>query len=154
MKKLHTNKNNINNTDLSNIESNHILSVNDGIGSDVEAYSEYIREKISLEILKERNPFDCELLDGIYDLILETVLCDNDTIIVSSNKYPAALVKSKFMKLDSSHIQYAMDSMKRTTTKIHNIKKYMMATLFNAPSTIVGYYQAEVNHDWPQFVVK
>lgn len=92
--------------------------------------------------------------DGIYDLILETVLCDNDTIIVSSNKYPAALVKSKFMKLDSSHIQYAMDSMKRTTTKIHNIKKYMMATLFNAPSTIVEYYQAEVNHDWPQYVVK
>ena len=65
VKKLHTNKNNINNTDLSNIESNHILSVNDGIGSDVEAYSEYIREKISLEILKERNPFDCELLDGM-----------------------------------------------------------------------------------------
>ncbi len=154
VKKLHTNKNKINNTDLSNIESNHILSLNDGIGSDVEAYSEYIREKISLEILKERNPFDCELLDGIYDLILETVLCDNDTIIVSSNKYPAALVKSKFMKLDSSHIEYAMGSMKRTTTKIHNIKKYMMATLFNAPSTISGYYQAEVNHDWPQFVVK
>ena len=92
VKKLHTNKNKINNTDLSNIESNHILSLNEGIGSDVEAYSEYIREKISLEILKERNPFDCELLDGIYDLILETVLCDNDTIIVSSNKYPAALV--------------------------------------------------------------
>lgn len=111
----------------------------------------YVR---SLEILKERNPFDCELLDGIYDLILETVLSDNDTIIVSSNKYPAALVKSKFLKLDSSHIEYAMDSMKRTTTKIHNIKKYMMATLFNAPSTISGYYQAEVNYDWPQFAKK
>ena len=152
--KLHTNKNNINNTDLSNTESNLILSGNDGIGSEMDAYAELIKENLEFEILKERYPYDHELLDGIFDLILETVLCENESTVISSNKYPTALVKSKFMKLDSSHIEYAMGSMKRTTTKIHNIKKYMMATLFNAPSTISGYYQAEVNHDWPQFVVK
>jgi phage protein len=72
---------------------------------------------------------------------------------VASNKYPAELVRSKFLKLTSSHIEYAMGCMKSNTTKVHNIKKYLLATLFNAPSTISGYYQAEVNHDYPQFAV-
>lgn len=101
----------------------------------------------------ERYPFDKELLNGIFDLILETVLCRNNEIVVASNKYPAELVRSKFLKLTSSHIEYAMGCMKSNTTKVHNIKKYLLATLFNAPSTISGYYQAEVNHDYPQFAV-
>ena len=113
VKKLHTNKNNINNTDLNNTESNLIVSEEDGIRSDMEAYSELIRENLSLDILRERYPFDQELLDGIYDLILETVLCQNESIIISSNKYPASLVKSKFLKLNSSHIQYAMDCIRK-----------------------------------------
>ena len=153
VKKLHTNKNNINNTELSNTESNLIVSKNDGIGSDVDAYVKLIKENMEMDILKERYPYDQELLDGIFDLILETVLCENESIIIASNKYPAALVKSKFLKLNSSHIEYAMECMKTTTTKVHNIKKYLLATLFNAPSTISGYYQAEVNHDLPQFAV-
>ena len=83
-----------------------------------------------------------------------TVLCENESVIIASNKYSAALVKSKFLKLNSSHIEYAMQCLKTTTTKVHNIKKYLLATLFNAPSTISGYYQAEVNHDMPQYAVK
>lgn len=106
-----------------------------------------------MDILLERYPFDKELLNGIFDLILETVLCRNNEIVVASNKYPAELVRSKFLKLTSSHIEYAMGCMKSNTTKVHNIKKYLLATLFNAPSTISGYYQAEVNHDYPQFAV-
>lgn len=62
-------------------------------------------------------------------------------------------IRSKFLKLTSSHIEYAMGCMKANTSKVHNIKKYLLATLFNAPSTISGYYQAEVNHDYPQFAV-
>ena len=64
------------------------------------------------------------------------------------------LVKGKFLKLNSQHIEYALDCMKTNTTKVHNIKKYLLAILFNAPSTISGYYQAEVNHDMPQYAVK
>lgn len=154
VKKIHTNKNNINNTDFSNTESNLIISENDGMGSDVEAYTELIRENLDMDILRERYPYDQELLDGIFDLILETVLCENESVIIASNKYPAALVKSKFLKLNSSHIEYAMQCLRTTTTKVHNIKKYLLATLFNAPSTISGYYQAEVNHDMPQYAVK
>lgn len=153
VKNIHTNKNNINNTELSNTESNLIVSGNDGIGLDVQAYAELIRDNIDLDILLERHPFEKELLNGIFDLILEIVLCRNNEIVVASNKYPAELVRSKFLKLTSSHIEYAMGCMKANTTKVHNIKKYLLATLFNAPSTISGYYQAEVNHDYPQFAV-
>lgn len=151
VKKLHTNKNNINNTELSNTEPNHIISGNDGMGFDVEAYTEIIKENIELDILLERYPYDRELLIGIFDLILETVLCKNKSIVVASSEYPAELVRSKFLKLNMFHVEYAMDCMRKNTSKIHNIKKYLLAALFNAPSTISGYYQAEVNHDLPQY---
>ena len=138
---------------LSNTESNLIVSGNDGMRREIEAYSEIIRENIEIDILRERYPYEKELIDGIYDLILETVLCKNDVIIVASNRYPAELVRSKFLKLNSSHIEYAIDCFKSNTTKVRNIKKYLLTTLFNAPSTISGYYQAEVNHDFPQYAV-
>lgn len=154
VKKLHTNKNNINNTEFNYNKSNLIVSDNDEIGLEVKAYSELIKENIELNILKQRHIHEQELLDGIFDLILETVLCKKDYIVISSNKYPVELVRSKFLKLNSSHIEYVMDSMRRTTTKVCNIKKYTLATLFNAPSTISGYYQQEVNHDYPQFALK
>ena len=153
VKNIHTNKNNINNTELSNTESNLILSGDDRMRYEMDAYAELIRENIELDILRERYPYEQDLIDGIFDLILETVLCKNDTIIVASNRYPAELVRSKFLKLNSSHIEYAIDCFKGNTTKIRNIKKYLLTTLFNAPSTISGYYQAEVNHDYPQYAV-
>lgn len=90
---------------------------------------------------------------GIYELILETVLCSSEKILIASNWYPAELVRSKFLKLNYSHIEYVLDCFKRNTSKVKNIKKYMLAALFNAPTTIDGYYQAEVNHDMPQFAV-
>lgn len=152
--KIHTNKNNINNTELSNTESNLILSENDGMGSEVEAYTELIKENLEWDLFREYYPYEQELLDGIFDLILETVLCKSESIVIASNRYPTAVVKNKFLKLNSSHIEYVIDCFKANTTKVHNIKKYLLATLFNAPTTMSGYYQAEVNHDFPQFAVK
>ncbi|MCF0133702.1 MAG: hypothetical protein HUJ98_11030, partial [Bacteroidaceae bacterium] len=60
-------------------------------------------------------------------------------------------VKSKFMKLSYGHIEYVLDRLKSNTTKVRNIKKYILAALFNAPTTMDSYYRAEVNHDFPQF---
>ena len=118
------------------------------------AYAEIIRENIDLDALLQRYPFDQEMVQGIYDLILETVLTQGDTVLVSSNTYPTQLVKSKFLKLNYSHIEYVMGCMKKNTTKVQNIKKYLLAALFNAPSTIDGYFQAEVNHDFPQYAAR
>lgn len=86
--------------------------------------------------------------------MFETVLNQNKAILIASNQYSTQLVKSKFLKLDSSHIEYVMECFQENTTQIKNIKKYMLAALFNASTTINGYYQAEVNHDMPQFVKK
>ena len=145
---------NINNTNDSYTESNLIVSA-DEMGYDAspifKAYVQLIRENLAVDTLIEREPMDRELLEGIYELVLETVMTSGQEIIIASNRYPAELVKSKFMKLNSGHVEYVVDSLKSNTTKVRNIKKYLLAALFNAPSTISGYYQAEVNHDMPQF---
>lgn len=154
VKKLHTNKTNINNTEFNNTKSNLIISGNDEIGLDVKEYAELIRENIDIDGLLEKYPYDQNLINGIYDMVLETVLCRNETILIASNEYPAELVKSRFMKLTGSHIEYAINCMRTNTTKVKNIKKYMMAALFNAPSTMSGYFQAEANHDMPQYACK
>ena len=113
------------------------------------AYREIVFENIALDDLKQAHPYDTELLDGIYDLILEVLLSKSPTTVIASNEYPTELVKSKFMKLTYSHIEYALDCFNSNSTKVRNIKKYMLAILFNAPSTISGYYTAEVHHDMP-----
>ena len=116
-----------------------------------------VNEESAMEIeISKIHPFKnhpFKVLDDekIFDLILETVLCKNKSIIVASSEYPAELVRSKFLKLNMFHVEYAIDCMRKNTSKIHNIKKYLLAALFNAPSTISGYYQAEVNHDLPQY---
>ena len=105
------------------------------------------------ESLLIAHQYDEALIQGIYELILETVLCSSEKILIASNWYPAELVRGKFLKLNYSHIEYVLDCFKRNTSKVKNIKKYMLAALFNAPTTIDGYYKAEVNHDMPQFAV-
>ncbi len=162
MGKTHANKNNINNTESNEILSYPIPSVipegedeeKDGIRSDASAYAELIRENIELDLLMDRYPLDKELAKGIYDLILETVLCENADIVISGSKYPMELVRGKFLRLNSMHVEYVIGCLKQNTTKVRNIKKYLLAALFNAPSTISGYYQAEVNHDMPQFAAQ
>lgn len=150
-KPLEVGKREPNNTKINNTESsktNLISSADSDDGMDeYTAYSEIIKENIEWDNLLQRYPYDYELLDGIFDLILETVLCKSGTVLIARNEYPVQLVKSKFLKLHSGHIEYVMDCLKSNTSKVRNIKKYLLAALFNAPTTISGYYQAEVNHD-------
>lgn len=79
------------------------------------------------------------------------VLAKADEVVISCSRYPTELVKSKMLKLNASHIEYVLDCMKTNTTKVKNIKKYLLAALFNATTTMESYYQAEVNHDFPQY---
>ena len=81
------------------------------------------------------------------DLLVETVCSARTTIRIAGDDYPADLVKSKLMKLNSSHMEFVFDCISKNTTEIRNIKKYLLAVLFNAPSTINGYYTALVAHD-------
>ena len=110
-------------------------------------YEEIIKDNICYDILKQNMPYDHDRIDEIVDLILETVCTRRRTIRIARDDYPADLVKSKFMKLDSEHIRFVLDCMRENTTKIRNIKQYLRAALFNAPSTIGNYYTSLVAHD-------
>ena len=149
-----SNNTNINNTNLSENKSNHIVSA-DGIGSEedemetLHAYQSLIKENLDYDSLLVSHPHDKNQIDEIVDLIVETVMCKSDKVLIASNWYSGALVRGKFMKLDYSHVEYVLHCLEENTSKIKNIKKYLLAALFNAPSTISGYYRAEVNHDMP-----
>ena len=110
-------------------------------------YEEIIKDNICYDILKQDMPYDHDRIDEIIDLILETVCTKRRTIRIAGDDYLAELVKSKFMKLDSEHIRFVLDCMRENTTKIRNIKQYLRAALFNAPSTIGNYYTSLVAHD-------
>ena len=113
----------------------------------VRAYEEVIKENIEYPYLIQDKSVDKGMLDEIVSLMLETVCTRRKMIRIAGDDYPAELVKSKFMKLNSSHIRFVLDCMHQNTTKIRNIKKYLLAVLFNAPNTIDSYYTALVNHD-------
>ena len=110
-------------------------------------YEEIVKDNICYDILKQDMPYDHDRIDEIVDLILETVCTRRRTIRIAGDDYPADLVKSKFMKLDSEHIRFVLDCMRENTTKIRNIKQSLRAALFNAPSTIGNYYTSLVAHD-------
>ena len=118
----------------------------DGMGTR-EIYREIILENIDYEILCQDPKVDREQLDEITELIVDTVCTARKTVRISGDDFPAEVVKSRFLKLDASHIQYVMDCMKGNTTYIRNIKKYLLAALYNAPVTINSYYSSLVQHD-------
>ena len=123
----------------------------DGIGTDArsarEIYREIILENIEYESLCQTHWIERDRLDEIVELIVDTVCSARKTIRIAGDDFPADVVKSRFMKLDYSHIEYVISSMQDNTTYVRNIKKYLLAALYNAPSTISNYYSALVNHD-------
>ena len=112
-----------------------------------EIYREIVYGNIEYDILREDNTVNRDQLDEIAELIVDTVCSARKTIRIAGDDYPAEVVKSRFLKLDSSHVQYVIDCMKNNTTYVRNIKKYLLAALYNAPSTINSYYSSLVQHD-------
>ena len=110
-------------------------------------YEEIIKDNIEYDYLIQDRYLDRDRIEEILALILETVCTKRKTIRIAGDDYPAELVKARFMKLNSEHIRFVLDCMQENTTKIRNIKQYMKAALFNAPSTIGSYYTSLVSHD-------
>ncbi len=142
------------NTKNNNTKSFHIISSEidsetqeDRCDEDEIGYAELVKENICLDTLLERYPDDRELIQGMYDLILEMMLSTSEYTVIASCKYSTNFVRGKLLKLDHMHIEYVLECMKENSEKPRNIRKYLLAALFNAPSTIGAYYQAEVNHD-------
>ena len=115
--------------------------------SEIESYRALILENIEYDFLKrEAGPYSDDL-DEIVEIMVETVCAKRKYTRVAGSDFPHEVVKSRLLKLNSEHIRFVMDCMKQNTTKIRNIKQYLLATLFNAPTTIGNYYTALVNHD-------
>ena len=139
-------------TEISNpIQSNPPTPAGARMGMDRmgarESYRELILENIEYDFWKNSDRVDHEMLDEITELIVDTVCSARKVIRIAGDDYPAEVVKSRFMKLDSSHVQYVMDCMKDNTTYVRNIKKYLLAALYNAPTNINSYYSSLVQHD-------
>ena len=138
------------NTKNNNTEFNNTYPILSGLDADKDertVYRDILMEQLSLEILYERYPFDKETLDSILEMMLDTICSKRKTIRIAGDDKPQAVVKSQFLKLNSTHIEYVMDCMKDNPVKVRNIKQYLLATLYNAPLTINSYYQAMVNND-------
>ena len=115
---------------------------------DAQAYIELIKQNISYDHHMKYDGYgEKELYDELFGIICEVVCVKRKSIRVAGEDFPYELVKSRFLKLDSSHLEYVIGCMKETTTKITNIKAYMITALYNAPSTINHFYQQEVQHD-------
>ena len=112
-----------------------------------ESYRELILENIDYDVLAGDPCVDREQLDEIVALVQETVCSTRSRIRVAGNDYPAEVVRSKLLKLNSEHIRFVMDCLKQNTTRIRNIRQYLLAMLFNAPITMNSYYTALVAHD-------
>ena len=108
-----------------------------------ESYRELILENIEYDILVQNERMDHDRLDELVD----TVCSRREMIRIAGDDYPAEVVKSRFLKLNSSHIEYVLDRMRENTTYVRNIKKYLLAALYNAPVTMDSYYTSLVSHD-------
>ena len=141
-KMLRGNNTDINYTDSS--DTDFILSEREEQRRD---YEEYFKYQLQVDWLKSQYQCDAELIDEIFALIIDTVCTTRDTIRISGDDKPAAVVKSTFMKLTIEHIQFVLDGLRENTTQVHSIKPYLLATLYNAPLTISSYYRTKVNND-------
>ena len=130
------------------IKSYPINPIADQMGMDgMDVYREIVKGNIEYDIMKDNFPDDHERLDEIVELMAETLASKKATFCIAGDTYPASTVKFKLLRINSLHIQYVFECLDKNTTEVRNIKKYLLATLYNAPSTMGSYYKAQVNHD-------
>lgn len=144
-RKSESNKTEKNKTESS--KTNPILSGADKDMDERTSYRNYLNSQLDMEIMYERYPYDRETLDAIMDLMLDVVCSKRKTIRIAGDDKPVSVVKSQFLKINSMHLEYVMDCMKKNPAKVRNIKQYLLAAIYNAPLTMQSYYQAWVNND-------
>ena len=139
-----------NKTEKNKTESNKTNPILSGADKDMDertSYHNYLNSQLDMEIMYERYPYDRETLDAIMDLMLDVVCSKRKTIRIAGDDQPVSVVKSQFLKINSMHLEYVMDCMKKNPAKVRNIKQYLLAAIYNAPLTMQSYYQAWVNND-------
>lgn len=147
---LDNRKSESNKTEKNNTESNKTNPILSGADKNMDervSYRNYLNSQLDMGIMYERYPYDRETLDAIMDLMLDVVCSKRKTIRIAGDDKPVSVVKSQFLKVNSMHLEYVMDCMKKNPAKVRNIKQYLLAAIYNAPLTMQSYYQAWVNND-------
>ena len=153
VKEVAPNYNNTNYNDQNHTDMRDTNLINPSVGKpdapdETNAYMALIRDNLEYEhYMKYGQHGDREIYEEIYEIICDVVCVKRRTIRINGEDYPYELVKSRFLKLNSSHAAYVMNCMRKTVTKITNIRAYLITALYNAPSTMGHYYQQEVRHD-------
>ena len=163
MSKGHPNKTDINKTEInktdpiesypSDVSENQPEQVkqssqrSDEMDMDREGYLKYFEDSLSLDVLRQDFPYQKDQLDEIKELLAETCSSGREWIRIAGDERSAAEVRKRFMSLTSDHIRYVLESMSGTTTRVRNIRQYLLTALYNAPLTMNSYYDALVRHD-------
>lgn len=116
-------------------------------GMDRMGYLKYFEESLSLDILRIDLPMQKEQLEEIKELLAETCSSHKEYIRINGDDRPAEEVRERLMSLDSEHIRYVLESLSSTTSRVRNIRQYLLTALYNAPMTMNSYYDALVRHD-------
>lgn len=139
------------NTNHNNTENNDINPIRSGCDGDEmddrNDYERYFRESLSIDVLLRENLGEEETILGILDLMADVCCSKRSVIRIAGDDKPLAVVKSRFMKLNAEHIRYVLKCLSENTTKVRNIRQYLLTALYNAPATIRPFYQAWVNND-------
>ncbi len=144
--KRHGTNTDLNNTDY--IDTDPILSGSDDEGMRIrKEYEEYFRSSLEIEALLRDDPYEEETIMGILDILVDTCCTKRKAIRIAGDDKPAEVVKSQLMKLTAEHIRYVLKCLTKNSTKVRNIRQYLLTALYNAPTTISPYYQAWVNND-------
>lgn len=139
------------NTNHNNTEKNDINPIRSGCDGDEmderNDYERYFRESLSIDVLLRENLGEEETILGILDLMVDICCSKRSVIRIAGDDKPLAVVKSRFMKLNAEHIRYVLKCLSENTTRVRNIRQYLLTALYNAPATIRPFYQAWVNND-------
>ena len=139
------------NTNHNNTENNDINPIRLGFDEDGmcerNEYERYFRESLSIDVLLREHLGEEETILGILDLMVDVCCSKRSVIRIAGDDKPLAVVKSRFMKLNAEHIRYVLKCLSENTTRVRNIRQYLLTALYNAPATIRPFYQAWVNND-------
>ena len=138
-------------TEKNHTEMNHTIPIYPDDGKegmkDEDALESFLDEQCSFDSIKHDYPHRTPEINAIRELLMEVCTSTADTIRINGEDKPTAVVKSRFLKLNNEHIRYVMDCLRENTTKVTNIRSYLLTVLFNAPTTMEHYYTALVNYD-------
>lgn len=155
-RKTATNNTEINKTDLNDTEpsiypARGLLEDRTPAAADamdtMRSYRQILKENIDYDILKQNLGYNADILDEILDIMVDTLSSTKTTIRIGGQDFYGEVVRSRLLKLNSEHINYVIDCLKENTTKVRNIRAYLLTALYNAPTAISSYYTALVNHD-------